>query len=130
MSETMDWDEDDDPDVRPYGGRPYGGRPYGGRPSGGRPYGGQPYGGRPYGGKPYGGKPYGGRPIGQHGDPGGFLDLDEWSADIGELVCERSAVIRQGATLFAGDELELPALAPARDQAVAAAIPVASVVPE
>ncbi len=123
----MDWDEDDDPDVRPYGGRPYGGRPYGGKPYGGKPYGGKPYGGKPYGGKPYGGRPYGGRPyggkpyggrpyggkpIGQQGDPGGFLDLDEWSADIGELVCERSAVIRQGATLFAGDELQLPSFAP------------------
>jgi len=133
VSETVDWDEDDDSGLRPYGGKPYGGKPYGGKPYGGKPYGGKPYGGKPYGGKPYGGKPYGGKPYGGKpyggkpyggkpyggkpyggksdvSDPG---DWDEWSVDIGELVCERSAVIRQGATLFTGDELELPALAAA-----------------
>jgi len=109
---------------RPYGGRPYGGRPYGGRPFGGRPYGGRaeedrPYGGRPYGGRPYGGRPYGGRPFGgrpfggrpfggREGEAEGrpVLDPDEWSADVAELVCQRSAVIRLGATVVT-DEYEL-----------------------
>src|SRR5215475_5362212 len=103
VSETVDWDEDDDSGLRPYGGKPYGGKPYGGKPYGGKPYGGKPYGGKPYGGKPYGGK----------GADGGLVDWDDWEIDIGELVCERSAVIRQGATLFTGDERELSAWRPA-----------------
>jgi HK97 family phage major capsid protein len=111
---------------RPYGGRPYGGRPFGGRPEddrpfGGRPYGGRPFGGRPYGGRPYGGRPYGGRPFGgrpfggrhfggRQGEDEGrpVLDPDEWSADVAELVCQRSAVIRLGATVVS-DEYELRA---------------------
>jgi HK97 family phage major capsid protein len=101
---------------RPYGGRPYGGRPFGGRPEddrpfGGRPYGGRPYGGRPYGGRPFGGRPFGGRPFGgRQGEEEGrpVLDPDEWSADVAELVCQRSAVIRLGATVVA-DEYELRA---------------------
>ena len=103
---------------RPYGGRPYGGRPFGGRPEddrpfGGRPYGGRPYGGRPYGGRPFGGRPFGGRPFGgRQGEEEGrpVLDPDEWSADVAELVCQRSAVIRLGATVVA-DEYELRAQA-------------------
>ena len=109
---------------RPYGGRPYGGRPYGGRPFGGRhdddrPYGGRPYGGRPYGGRPYGGRPFGGRPFGgrpfggRHGEADGraSLDPDEWSADVAELVCQRSAVIRLGATVVSDEyELRVPAI--------------------
>lgn len=100
---------------RPFGGRPFGGRrgeerPFGGRPFGGRPFGGRPFGGRPFGGRPFGGRPFGGRPFGgrrgeAEGD--GYLDPDEWSADVAELVCERSAVIRLGATLVASDQ-ELP----------------------
>ena len=86
-----------DAEDRPFGGRPYGGRPFGGRPYGGRPFGGRPFGGRPFGGRPYGGRPYGGRAV---------LDPDEWSADVAELVCQRSAVIRLGATLVS-DEYEL-----------------------
>ena len=119
-----DWEADDELGGRPYGGRPYGGRPsggrpYGGRPYGGRPYGGKPYGGRPYGGRPYGGKPYGGKPYGGKpygGKPyGGKLadvgvDFDEWGAEIGEGVCDRSAIIRLGATVvFGTDELQIPA---------------------
>ena len=101
--------DDDQFSERPVGGRPFGGRPYGGRPYGGRPFGGRydddrPFGGRPYGGRPFGGRPYGGR----HGVAEGraVLDRDEWSADVAELVCERSAVIRLGASLVS-DEYEL-----------------------
>jgi len=100
---------------RPYGGRPYGGRPYGGRPYGGRPYGGRPYGGRPYGGRPYGGRPYGGRPYGgrltsAEGSETDVLDPEQWSADVSELVWERSAVIRLGATVVCDEyELAVPA---------------------
>jgi Phage capsid family len=125
-----DWEGEDELGERPYGGRPYGGRPYGGRPYGGRPYGGRPYGGRPYGGRlyeerpyggrpyggrpyggrPYGGRPYGGRPYGGRRSADGGIDIDEWSADIGEGVCDRSAVIRLGATVaFGSGELQLPA---------------------
>jgi capsid protein len=99
---------------RPYGGRPYGGRPYGarledekpygGRPYGGRPYGGRPYGGRPYGGRPYGGRPYGGRPYGGRRSAESGIDIDEWSADVGDIFCERSAVVRLGATLVASED--------------------------
>src|SRR6187431_1258696 len=109
---------DDGYSERPFGGRPYGGRPYGGRPFGGRaeddrPFGGRPYGGRPYGGRPFGGRPFGGRPFGgRQGEEEGrpVLDPDEWSADVAELVCQRSAVIRLGATVVA-DEYELRAQA-------------------
>ena len=122
MSDTeSDWEGEDELGERPYGGRPYGGRPYGGRPYGGRPYGGKPYGGRPTAvgrmaasrmgagptvgghtaGKPYGGKPYGGRP---YGGRSGRLDLDEWSADIGDLVCDRSALLQLGATVVPAED--------------------------
>jgi hypothetical protein len=108
-----EWEADDELGGRPYGGKPYGGKPYGGKPYGGKPYGGKPYGGKPYGGKPYGGKPYGGKPYGgkpyggkpyggkPYGgkSPGDVLDLDEWSADIGELFCDRSALVQLGATV-------------------------------
>jgi Phage capsid family len=113
-SDGTDWD-DDGFSERPFGGRPVGGRPYGGRPYGGRPYGGRPFGGRddddrPFGGRPYGGRPFGGRPFG--GRPYGgraVLDPDEWSADVAELVCQRSAVIRLGATVVSGEhELRVP----------------------
>jgi len=94
---------------RPYGGRPYGGRPYGGRPYGGRPYGGRPYGGRPYGGRPYGGRPYGGRPYGGRRSSDDGLDLEEWNADIGDLVCDRSALLQLGATVVpVEDQLWVP----------------------
>ena len=39
-----------------------------------------------------------------------MLDPDEWSADVAELVCQRSAVIRLGATVVA-DQYELRAQA-------------------
>jgi hypothetical protein len=99
---------------RPYGSRPYGSRPYGSRPYGSRPYGSRPYGSRPYGSRPYGSRPYGSRPYGSRdedevGAP--FLDPGEWSADIADLFCDCSAVIRLGARLIAnGDDLAVPAI--------------------
>ena len=96
--------------VRPYGVRPYGVRPYGVRPYGVRPYGVRPYGVRPYGVRPYGVRPYDVRPYGvrqgEHAE-GGFLDPEEWSAEIAEVFCERSAVVRLGATIIPS-EGELP----------------------
>lgn len=95
--------------TRPYGTRPYGTRPYGTRPYGTRPYGTRPYGTRPYGTRPYGTRPYGARPYVDDVLGGGQFDPGEWGAEIAELVCERSAVIRLGATLmFADDELQVP----------------------
>jgi HK97 family phage major capsid protein len=95
--------------ARPYGARPYGPRPYGARPYGARPYGARPYGARPYGARPYGARPYGARPYGARPSPTDIFDPEEWAAEIAELVCERSAVIRLGAMLtFATDELQVP----------------------
>ena len=101
---------------RPYGTRPYGPRPYGPRPYGPRPYGPRPYGPRsdtprpapmPYGPRsdrpvpmPYGPRPYGPRPYGPRGDEeegAPYIDPGEWGADIAELFCQDSAVIRLGA---------------------------------
>jgi hypothetical protein len=118
--------EENGPPERPYGPRPYGPRPYGPRPygprgagpptepppDGPRPYGPRPYGPRPYGPRPYGPRPYGPRPYGPRDDaPSGFLDPDEWSADIADLFCECSAVVRLGARLIAGgDDIPVPAV--------------------
>jgi HK97 family phage major capsid protein len=98
--------------ARPYGARPYGARPYGARPYGARPYGARPYGARPYGARPYGARPYGARPYGARLSfdddwEGGALDPEVWSADVSELILERSAVIRLGAMIVI-DEYELP----------------------
>jgi Phage capsid family len=76
---------------------------------GGRPVGGRPVGGRPVGGRPVGGRPVGGRFV---GDEHGGQDLEEWAADVADLVCERSAVIRLGATLVVGEELRVPSFDP------------------
>jgi hypothetical protein len=99
---------------RPYGSRPYGSRPYGSRPYGSRPYGSRPYGSRPYGSRPYGSRPYGSRPYGSREDEeqgAPFLDPGEWSADIADLFCDGSAVIRLGARLITdGDDLAVPAI--------------------
>lgn len=100
--------------ARPYGARPYGARPYGARPYGARPYGARPYGDRPYGARPYGARPYGARPYGAMPYLTDVADPDEWGAEIAELVCERSAVVRLGATLmFGNDELQVPVSNPA-----------------
>jgi hypothetical protein len=108
---------------RPYGPRPYGPRPYGPRPYGPRagapppqpdPYGPRPYGPRPYGPRPYGPRPYGPRPYGPRDEaPSGALDPDEWSADVADLFCAESAVVRLGArVVFDEDDLPVAALEP------------------
>jgi HK97 family phage major capsid protein len=95
--------------TKPYGTKPYGTKPYGTKPYGTKPYGTKPYGTKPYGTKPYGTKPYGTKPYGGSRDGNGGLDPDAWSADVAELVCDRSAVIRLGATIVACDyEVQLP----------------------
>jgi hypothetical protein len=97
---------------RPYGLKPYGLKPYGLKPYGLKPYGLKPYGLKPYGLKPYGLKPYGLKPYGLKGE----LDEaagEEWSAQIAELVTERSAALRLGATVVsAEDNRDVPVLGP------------------
>jgi hypothetical protein len=106
--------DEDGSGERPYGPRPYGPRPYGPRPYGPRanwpppqptPDGPRPYGPRPYGPRPYGPRPYGPRPYGPRDEAGGSIDPDEWGADIAEIFCMDSAVIRLGARVVtdAGD---------------------------
>jgi HK97 family phage major capsid protein len=108
--------------ARPFGARPFGARseeeeerPFGARPFGARPYGARPFGARPYGARPYGARPFGARPFGArqgfHDFLIGALDPEEWSADIADLFCERSAVIRLGATVvFDEYEIRVPAV--------------------
>jgi HK97 family phage major capsid protein len=98
--------------VRPIGVRPIGVRPIGvrdedERPIGVRPIGVRPIGVRPIGVRPFGVRPFGVRPIGVR-ETSGYLDPEEWAADICDLLVERSAVIRLGATVVA-DEYELRA---------------------
>jgi HK97 family phage major capsid protein len=109
-SEFEDFSSEDDVIERPYGTKPYGTKPYGTKPYGTKPYGTKPYGTKPYGTKPYGTKPYGTKPYGTKPYPDEeALDPEVWSADVAELVCERSAVIRLGATIVAGDfKLQIP----------------------
>ena len=119
-SEFEDFSDEDDVIERPYGTKPYGTKPYGTKPYGTKPYGTKPYGTKPYGTKPYGTKPYGTKPYGTkpygtkpYGTKpypdGDALDPDVWSADVAELICACSAVIRLGATIVGGDvELEIP----------------------
>jgi Phage capsid family len=93
--------------LKPYGLKPYGLKPYGLKPYGLKPYGLKPYGLKPYGLKPYGLKPYGLKPYGlkPYGLKSPEADLGaEWSADVSELVGERSAVIRLGATVVCADD--------------------------
>lgn len=96
--------------TKPYGTKPYGTKPYGTKPYGTKPYGTKPYGTKPYGTKPYGTKPYGTKPYGTKGDgPGDWLDPEEWSADIAELFCDKSAVVRLGARIVE-DDVDVPAV--------------------
>jgi Phage capsid family len=89
---------------RPAGMRPAGMRPAGMRPAGMRPAGMRPAGMRPAGMRPAGMRPAGMRPAGMRDDDDmpDRLDPDEWSADIAELFCAYSAVIRSGARLLVG----------------------------
>jgi HK97 family phage major capsid protein len=115
------------PDPRQYGMRQYGMRPFGPRQYGMRPFEPRQYGMRPVDPRQYGMRPgprqYGMRPLEarQYGmrpaedeDPGaGFLDPGEWSADIAELFCADSAVIRLGTRLMIGTaDVPVPSLNP------------------
>jgi hypothetical protein len=95
--------------MRPAGMRPAGMRPAGMRPAGMRPAGMRPAGMRPAGMRPAGMRPAGMRPAGMRPaeDPLGYLEPDEWSADVAALFCEYSAVLRLGGRL-ACDVTELP----------------------
>ena len=102
-------------------GRPVGARPVGARPVGARPVGARPVGARPVGTRPVGARPVGARPVGARG---GFLDPEEWSANVSELVCAHSAVIRLGATLVSTDgELRISAFDAAPNFRVPGAAP-------
>jgi Phage capsid family len=83
----------------------FGDRPAGMRPAGMRPAGMRPAGMRPAGMRPAGMRPAGMRPAGMRDDDDmrDRLDPDEWSADIAELFCAYSAVIRSGARLVLGE---------------------------
>jgi hypothetical protein len=91
--------------MRPAGMRPAGMRPAGMRPAGMRPAGMRPAGMRPAGMRPAGMRPAGMRPAGMRDDDDmrDRIDPDEWSADIAELFCAYSAVIRSGARLVLGE---------------------------
>jgi Phage capsid family len=91
--------------MRPAGMRPAGMRPAGMRPAGMRPAGMRPAGMRPAGMRPAGMRPAGMRPAGMRDDDDmrDRLDPDEWSADIAELFCAYSVVIRSGARLVLGE---------------------------
>jgi hypothetical protein len=125
-SGDTDWQQEPDLSARPFGARsaetrpfgarpfgarstpddrPFGARPFGARATDDRPFGARPFGARPFGARPFGARPFGARPFDR--DDGGASDLQEWSAALAELVCERSAVIRMGATLVAGPELRV-----------------------
>lgn len=100
--------------ARPVGARPVGARPVGARPVGARPVGARPVGARPVGARPVGARPVGARPYWASAWEGDVLDPVVWSADITELVYERSAVMRLGATVVFGiDELQVPVSTPA-----------------
>ena len=93
-----DWEDEEESPERPFGPKPFGPKPFGPKSFGLRPFGPKPFGPKPFGPKPFGPKPFGA------GDAdGGFLDPEAWGADIAELVCERSAVIRLGATLISSE---------------------------
>jgi HK97 family phage major capsid protein len=101
--------------MRPVGMRPVGMRPVGMRPVGMRPVGMRPVGMRPVGMRPVGMRPVGMRPVGMRDDAtddnagAGYLDPEEWAADIATLFCEYSAVLRLGANLAFGlTELPYP----------------------
>ena len=99
--------------MRPAGMRPAGMRPAGMRPAGMRPAGMRPAGMRPAGMRPAGMRPAGMRPAGMrpYEDAGaGYLDPEEWAADIATLFCDFSAVLRLGARLVVGSsDLPVPA---------------------
>ncbi len=124
-SDGGDWESERPFGARPFGARPFGARPFGARgederPFGARPFGARPFGARgdderpfgarPFGARPFGARPFGARPFGARGGGGGgALDPDEWSGDIGELVCELSAALRVGATAaFGNSEFTVP----------------------
>jgi HK97 family phage major capsid protein len=102
--------------MRPVGMRPVGMRPVGMRPVGMRPVGMRPVGMRPVGMRPVGMRPVGMRPVGMRDDGTdddagyGYLDPEEWAADVAGLFCDSSAVLRLGARLVVGSsDLPVPA---------------------
>jgi HK97 family phage major capsid protein len=99
VSDGTDWEYEEEFPERPFGPKPFGPKPFGPKP-----FGPKPFGPKPFGPKPFGPKPFGPKPFGPKGPDAGFLDRDAWSTDIAELVCERSVVIRLGATLVTSDE--------------------------
>jgi Phage capsid family len=108
-----DWEDEEEFPGRPFGPKPFGPKPFGPKPFGPKQFGTRPFGPKPFGPKPFGPKPFGPKPFGPKAGgadeaDGGSLDLDEWSAEIAELVCGRSAVLRLGATLVAPEQGVVP----------------------
>ncbi|HET8812180.1 MAG TPA: hypothetical protein VFM67_06265, partial [Gaiella sp.] len=89
--------------------RPFGAKPFGAKPFGAKPFGAKPFGAKPFGAKPFGAKPFGAKPFGAKADDGGGCpsEPEDWGAALVELVCERSTVIRMGATLVLGPPLQV-----------------------
>jgi HK97 family phage major capsid protein len=83
-----DWEDEEESPERPFGTKPFGTKPFGTKP---------------FGTKPFGTKPFGTKPFGTKAAGGGSLDPAEWGADIAQLVCESSPLIRLGATLVASE---------------------------
>jgi HK97 family phage major capsid protein len=102
------WGEDPEGEGAPGDPRPFGTRPFGTRPFGTRPFGTRPFGTRPFGTRPFGTRPFGTRDDGDGGD--GTLDAAEWTADITQLFCLCSAVVRLGARVVV-DKTEVPVVA-------------------
>ncbi|HEY1318210.1 MAG TPA: phage major capsid protein [Gaiella sp.] len=107
-----DSEHDSGHSARPFGAKPFGAKPFGAKPFGAKPFGAKPFGAKPFGAKPFGAKPFGAKPFGaKAGDEGEGCPSDPGQR-LAELVCERSTVIRMGATLVLGPPLQVPAFEP------------------
>jgi hypothetical protein len=141
VSNGEDWEPDDEFRRRPFGarfyevdpyGRPFSAKPFSAKPFSAKPFSAKPFSAKPFSAKPFSAKPFSAKPFGAKPfsakpfsakpfsarlpgtDDGSGIDLDEWGGDIAELICERSAVMRLGATIvFAEAELQIPLSDPA-----------------
>ncbi len=109
-----DSEHESGPSARPFGAKPFGAKPFGAKPFGAKPFGAKPFGAKPFGAKPFGAKPFGAKPFGAKADDGGGCpsEPEDWGAALVELVCERSTVIRMGATLVLGPPLQVSTFEP------------------
>jgi hypothetical protein len=98
--------------AKPFGAKPFGAKPFGAKPFGAKPFGAKPFGAKPFGAKPFGAKPFGAKPFGAKRDDEDEGCPSDPETRIAELVCERSTVIRMGATLVLGPPLQVPTFEP------------------